>query len=149
MTSVTLKEFEPSAYSLTKTLKGIKEDGTARSFNEALEYATAVLKEHGFGVITTVDAREILKKKIDVELSRPYMMLGVCNPKIALSLLQENPSAGLFLPCNVIFTENQDGKTVVSFALARTVFAGMDSETLKQHAAEIDPKLQACFDALE
>jgi uncharacterized protein (DUF302 family) len=149
MTSITLNEYAPSAYSLTKTLKGTKDDGTAMSFNEALEYATAVLKEHGFGVITTVDAREILKKKIDVELSRPYVMLGVCNPKIALSLLQENPSAGLFLPCNVVFTENQDGKTVVSFALARTVFAGTDSETLKQHAREIDPKLQACFDALE
>jgi uncharacterized protein (DUF302 family) len=149
MTSVTLNEYAPNAYSLTKTLKGTKDDGTAMSFNEALEYATAVLKEHGFGVITTVDAREILKKKIDVELSRPYVMLGVCNPKVALSLLQENPSAGLFLPCNVVFTENRDGKTVVSFALAKTVFAGTDSESLKQHAAEIDPKLQACFDALE
>ena len=114
-----------------------------------MEYAIAILKEHGFGVITTVDAREILKKKIDVELSRPYVMLGVCNPKVALSLLQENPSAGLFLPCNVVFTESQSGKTVVSFALAKTVFARTDSETLKQHAAEIDPKLQACFDALE
>jgi uncharacterized protein (DUF302 family) len=149
MTSVTLKEFAPSAYSLTKTLKGTKDDGTARSFEEALEYATAILKEHGFGVITTVDAREILKKKIDVELSRPYVMLGVCNPKIALSLLQESPSAGLFLPCNVVFTKNKDGKTLVSFALSKTVFAGTDSETLKQHSAKIDPKLQGCFDALE
>jgi uncharacterized protein (DUF302 family) len=57
--------------------------------------------------------------------------------------------AGLFLPCNVVFTENQDSKTVVSFALAKTVFAGTDSEALKQHAAEIDLKLRACFDALE
>jgi uncharacterized protein (DUF302 family) len=65
------------------------------------------------------------------------------------SVLQENPSAGLFLPCNVVFAENQDGKSVVSFALAKAVFVGTDSETLKQHVAEIDPKLQACFDALE
>jgi uncharacterized protein (DUF302 family) len=86
--SVTLNEYTPNAYSLTKTLKGTKDDGTDTSFEEAVEYATNVLKEHGFGVITTVDARAILKKKIDVELSRPYIILGVCNPKMALAFLQ-------------------------------------------------------------
>jgi uncharacterized protein (DUF302 family) len=147
--SVTLNEYTPNAYSLTKTLKGTKDDGTDRSFEEAVEYATNVLKEHGFGVITTVDARAILKKKIDVELSRPYIILGVCNPKMALAFLQADPSARLFLPCNVVITENEDGKLVVSFALATTVFVGTKNEAFKQHAAEINPTLQACFMALE
>ena len=76
------------------------------SFESALEKVTAALKDQGFGVITEIDVKETLKKKIDVDF-RKYKILGACNPTLAHQALETNDKIGIMLPCNV------DRKSVV------------------------------------
>lgn len=85
---------------------------TNYSFEEAVEKTTASLKEAGFGILTTIDMKETLKNKIDVDIDK-YIILGACNPTFAYKGLQMEQEIGLLLPCNVIVYE-KDGKTRVS-----------------------------------
>ncbi|MCH2451414.1 MAG: DUF302 domain-containing protein [Gracilimonas sp.] len=82
-------------------------------FDEAIEKTTSVLKEEGFGVLTEIDIKETLKKKLDVDF-RNYRILGACNPPNAYKALQAEGHIGLMLPCNVIVQEHEDGKVEVS-----------------------------------
>lgn len=77
------------------------------SFDDAIDRATAVLAENGFGVLTTIDVKATLKKKIDADF-RPYTILGACNPKLAMTALEAEPHIGTMLPCNVIVQQNGD-----------------------------------------
>lgn len=83
------------------------------NFDEAIEKTTAILKEEGFGVLTEIDIKETLKKKLDVDF-RKYRILGACNPPNAYKALQAEGHIGLMLPCNVIVQEREDGKVEVS-----------------------------------
>lgn len=87
------------AYHISKTVE--------LSFDEAIERATVVLAENGFGVLTTIDVQATLKKKIDVDF-QPYTILGACNPKLAHGALQAEPHIGTMLPCNVIVHQVED-----------------------------------------
>ena len=69
-------------------------------YEEAVEKATAALKQEGFGVLTEIDVKDTLKKKLDAEF-RKYVILGACNPPLAHKALSGRPEAGLMLPCNV------------------------------------------------
>ena len=82
------------------------------SFEEAINRATEELKKEGFGVLTTIDVKETLKKKIDVDF-RKYIILGACNPVLAHKALSAHPEIGLLMPCNVIIYE-EDYKTFIS-----------------------------------
>ena len=83
------------------------------SYDEAIEKVTAALKEEGFGILTTIDVKETLKKKIDVD-RKPYVILGACNPPFANQSLQAEPMIGLFLPCNVVVYVDDNEQTVVA-----------------------------------
>ena len=80
------------------------------SFDEAVVKATEALKEKGFGVLTEIDVKETMKKKLDEDI-KPYRILGACNPGFAFKALQSEEQAGLMLPCNVIVyvNKNDDG----------------------------------------
>ncbi len=82
-------------------------------FDEAVERATAVLAENGFGVLTTIDVSGTLKKKLDVDMPR-YVILGACSPKYANQALQAEPHIGVMLPCNVIVRETDAGTEVAA-----------------------------------
>ena len=82
------------SYYFSKTL-------ATTDFEQAIEYVTAALKERGFGVLTTIDVKTTLKKKINVDF-RPYTILGACNPKFAHKALSAEDKIGTMLPCNVI-----------------------------------------------
>jgi uncharacterized protein (DUF302 family) len=82
------------------------------SFDEAVEQVTELLKNEGFGVLTTIDIQKTLKEKIDVDRPR-YVILGACNPQFANEALKAEPDIGLLLPCNVVVYED-DGKTKVA-----------------------------------
>ena len=82
-------------------------------YDEAVERATELLADEGFGVLTEIDVAATLKKKLDVDIKR-YVILGACNPPLAHQALNAEPDIGLLLPCNVIVYEDGPGSSVIS-----------------------------------
>jgi uncharacterized protein (DUF302 family) len=85
----------------------------ARSFDETLAKLTDELKKEGFGILTKIDVKETLKKKLNVDFRR-YKILGTCNPPFAYQALQAEDKIGILLPCNVIIQEKGDSQVEVS-----------------------------------
>lgn len=82
-------------------------------YEEAVGRVTAALADEGFGVLTEIDVKATLKKKLDVDFRR-YVILGSCNPQLAHRAFKEEIDIGLLLPCNVIVYEADGGGSVVS-----------------------------------
>ncbi|RPI51065.1 MAG: DUF302 domain-containing protein [Acidobacteria bacterium] len=119
------------------------------AYEQAIERATAALKDQGFGVLTTIDVRQTLKQKLDREF-RKYVILGACNPPLADRALHTELEVGLLLPCNVIVYELEPGRSVVS-AMAPLAALGIvgDNPALQAVAAEADDRLRRALGALE
>ncbi len=109
-------------------------------FEQTIEKVTEELKKEGFGVLTTIDVKETLKKKIDVDFKK-YTILGACNPPIAHKALQTEEELGLLLPCNVIVYEKDD-KTKVSIFDPMLMTNIVDNEQMEPIAKEVKEKLQ-------
>ena len=117
------------------------------SYDEAIQRVTGALKEEGFGVLTEIDVKETLKKKLDVDFRR-YVILGACNPPLAFQALQADPDLGLLLPCNVIVYA-QDGGSVVSIIDPCSMFSMVDLPDLEPVAAEARARLRRVSEALK
>jgi uncharacterized protein (DUF302 family) len=130
-----------SALGYTKILEGVKDLATAR------RRVTAALKKQGFGVVTEIDVQAIVKKKLN-QSTRPYVILGACNPKLSHAALEKDPYVGLLLPCNVIIFEDENGKIVVSFAKPKSLFKLVDDPKLEDLAATVDEMIAKAFRAL-
>ncbi len=115
-------------------------------FDEARIRIEEELKKEGFGVLTEIDVQATLKKKLDIDYRR-YNILGACNPPFAHKALELEREVGLFMPCNVIVYEDDDGKTVVSAMNVEMAMAGI-VPGLKPLADAIGAKLQAALDRL-
>lgn len=82
-------------------------------YEQAIAKTTECLKKEGFGVLTSIDVKKTMKEKIDVEF-RPYVILGACNPRLALQALRAESDVGLLLPCNVTVEETVSGSSRVT-----------------------------------
>ncbi|HCY76883.1 MAG TPA: ABC transporter ATP-binding protein [Ignavibacteriales bacterium] len=119
---------------------------TDYTFEQAIAKVTEELKKEGFGVLTTIDVKETLKKKIDVDFKK-YTILGACNPKLAHGGLQAEEELGLLLPCNVIVYEKND-KTIVSVFDPQIMTLVIENPNIKPIAEEVKNKLQRVLEAV-
>ncbi|MFN3872558.1 MAG: DUF302 domain-containing protein [Ignavibacterium sp.] len=119
---------------------------TDYSFEEAIQKVTDELKKEGFGVLTTIDVKETLKNKLNVDFKN-YTILGACNPPLAHQALQAEEELGLLLPCNVIVYE-KDGKSVVSVFDPMVMSNIIDNPNMKPVAEEVKKKLERVLDAV-
>ena len=129
-----------ATYGYTKNLGKI-------TFDEAEKRIEAALKTEGFGVLTEIDVKATLKKKIDVDF-RPYKILGACNPKLAHHALTNEPLIGLLLPCNVVLMEEDDGSLTVSAAKPSEMFKIVENPGMAEIAGEVDAKIQRVVETI-
>lgn len=111
-----------------------------KSFDGAIELVTAELKKEGFGVLTEIDVKDTLKSKIDVDFKK-YKILGACNPHLAYKALQSEDKIGVFLPCNVIVEEHENGEIEVSAVDPIASMSTVENDTLGALAFEVQQKL--------
>ena len=115
------------------------------SYENAISKVTDALKEEGLGVLTEIDVKSTLKKKLNVDF-RKYVILGACNPPYAHRTLQADLDVGLLLPCNVIVYETGDKKAYVSALNPVSALEVIKSEELRKIAKEVSEKLKRVID---
>jgi uncharacterized protein (DUF302 family) len=118
----------------------------SQTFEQAIEKVTEELKKEGFGVLTTIDMKETLHKKLGVEIGR-YTILGACNPQFANRSLEIEQEIGLLLPCNVIVYEKEGGVTVSAFDPG-IIGAVVTNPAIQPVAAEVRERLQRVIAAV-
>jgi uncharacterized protein (DUF302 family) len=118
-----------------------------RTFEDALENVTAALKQEGFGILTQIDVKDTLKKKLDVDFRR-YVILGACNPSLAHKALGAESQIGLLLPCNVVVQEAPQGGAIVSIADPRAMFSLVNNPRLSSVVEEADQRLRRVIASL-
>jgi uncharacterized protein (DUF302 family) len=129
-----------SSYGFSITLEG--------SMDQIVKKVTEALKAEGFGVLTEINVKDTLKAKINVD-TRPYMILGACNPQYAHQALTAEPDIGLLLPCNVVVREEDDGSINVGFMDPIAVLKLTDNPAIVTVAQEVRGKLERVRDALK
>jgi uncharacterized protein (DUF302 family) len=119
-----------------------------RTFIEALAQVTAALKAEGFGVLTEIDVKETLKKKLNVDF-HPYKILGACNPPLAYRALSSAPEVGLLLPCNVTVAYVAENVTEVAIVDPLSMLGIVQHPDLETVAEEARARLERVAQALE
>ncbi|MEP4889678.1 MAG: DUF302 domain-containing protein [Aliiglaciecola sp.] len=114
---------------------------TNRSYEQAIADVTELLKDEGFGVLTEIDVKETLKKKLDVDFKK-YRILGACNPHFAHQALQAEDKIGVMLPCNVIVEEHEDGTVEVSAVDPVASMQAVDNDNLQPIAEQVRANLK-------
>jgi uncharacterized protein (DUF302 family) len=126
-------------YYFSKTING--------NFDDAVQKVTEALKTQGFGVLTEIDMKATLKKKLDVDFYN-YKILGACNPPFAYRALQAEDKIGTMLPCNVIVMEKEPGLVEVSAVNPVASMRAIENDELAEIAAEIKSRLQKAIEVL-
>ncbi|NOY87733.1 MAG: DUF302 domain-containing protein [Deltaproteobacteria bacterium] len=117
-------------------------------FAEAVEKARKALATEGFGVLTEIDVKATLKKKLDKEF-RNYIILGACNPSLAFRTLQAEKQIGLLLPCNVVVQDGVGGTSIVSAINPEVAMESVGNPDLAPTADEVSRKLKKVIASLE
>lgn len=117
------------------------------SFDEAVDRITEALKKEGFGILTDIDVKQTLKKKLDVDF-RKYRILGACNPPFAYKALQAEDKIGLMLPCNVIVQEHDDHRVELSAVDPIASMQAIENPGLGDVAIEVQAKLKKVMESL-
>jgi len=129
-----------AAYGFERTIDGL-------DFDAAVDRITATLKDEGFGVLTEIDVKTTLKKKLDVNFRR-YKILGACNPPIAHQALEAEPQIGLLLPCNVVVQDADGGGVSISAIDPRAMFQVVGRDDLENLVADVEARLRRALEAV-
>jgi uncharacterized protein (DUF302 family) len=129
----------PPSYGFGVLLPGL-------TMGDARRRTEAALTAEGFGVLTEIDVQDTLRQKLGVEVG-PYLILGICNPKLAHRALSIEPYAGLLLPCNVTLWQ-EPGGVVVTIANPESMFAVLDDPRLRPIADEAEHRLRAAIERI-
>ena len=121
------------SYYFNKTVKG--------SFDNVITKVTDELTKEGFGILTEIDVKEILKKKLDVNFKK-YKILGACNPPFAYEALKSEDKIGTMLPCNVIVIEQAPEQIEVAAVDPIASMQAVANPNLGKVAAEVQRKLR-------
>ncbi|WP_422080960.1 DUF302 domain-containing protein [Ulvibacterium sp.] len=116
-------------------------------FEEAIEKTIQALKNEGFGILSQIDIKTTLKKKLDVNFPN-YMILGACNPPFAYKALQVEDKIGTMLPCNVIVHEIANGSVEIAAVNPIASMMAIQNEALKGIAEEVRDKLKKAVSSL-
>jgi len=127
-------------YYINKTLKDI-------SFEEGIKKISDALQTEGFGILTEIDLKATLKKKLDVDFYN-YKILGACNPQFAYKALQEEDKIGTMLPCNVIVQERIKGEIEISAVDPMASMQAVENQNLGNLAKEVRTKLENCINII-
>lgn len=126
-------------YYFSKTIAG--------SFDNAIQKVTDALKAEGFGILTEIDIKATLKKKLDVDFYN-YKILGACNPPFAYKALLAEDKIGTMLPCNVIVQEKVAGQVEVSAVDPAASMQAIENKALADIATGIGARLQKVIEQL-
>ncbi len=129
---------EHPAYGLTRELPDL-------SYEEAVERVTETLAGEGFGILTEIDVKATLKKKLDIDF-RKYVILGACSPPLAHQALSAELLIGLLLPCNVVVAERDEGGSIISAINPVEIFGLVKKPEVEPLAEEVASKLQRAID---
>ncbi|WP_346862429.1 DUF302 domain-containing protein [uncultured Draconibacterium sp.] len=126
----------------------LSQEVNGKSFDEVIELVTAELKAEGFGVLTEIDISNTFKNKLDVDFKK-YKILGACNPKLAHKALSTEDKVGVFLPCNVVVEENDNGNIEVSAVDPVASMLAVENEALGVVISEVKEKLERVISKLK
>tara|TARA_Y100001968_G_scaffold133324_1_gene121608 strand:- start:408 stop:794 length:387 start_codon:yes stop_codon:yes gene_type:complete len=115
------------------------------SFEEVDDRIRSSLEEQGFGVLTEIDVKNTLKKKLDKDFQK-YTILGACNPPLAFEALENEQAIGLLLPCNVVLWENEDSSTTIAAIDADKMMTIVKNNQLYNLAKKVNTLLKKAVD---
>ena len=122
-----------TSYGIQKTITG--------TFDEAVERVKGALAKEGFGILTEINVKDTLKKKLDIDYPN-YQILGACHPQFAYQVLLKEQEIGLLLPCNVIVYENEEDKITVSAIRPTAAMQVVKNNQVSGIAKEVEQKLE-------
>ncbi len=117
-------------------------------FEQVVEKTIAALKQEGFGILTSIDVKDTLHKKLGVDF-RNYRILGACNPPYAYQALQAENKIGTMLPCNVIVRETAEGEIEIAAVDPVASMQAIKNSELVEIATQIQSKLKKVISSLE
>lgn len=120
---------------------------SGKEFDEVIDLVTEELKKEGFGILTEIDVQATFKKKLDIDFKK-YRILGACNPPSAHKAITSEDKIGLFLPCNVVVTENEAGDVDVAAVDPVASMMSVSNDTLGEVATDIQNRLKKVIASL-
>jgi uncharacterized protein (DUF302 family) len=120
---------------------------TDLSFDEAVKKVTESMKEQGFGILTEIDAKKVLKEKLGLD-RKPYKILGACNPQFAHKAIDMEPEIGTLLPCNVLVYERDDGTVVVSAMNPEAALKLVGNPNIEDIAKQVRTRIEKALEEL-